>query len=140
MINKKQDDVAVSLLLDDKVIQDFIQKMIEELSDLDKDKTNTYKILVNVMEFVEKLKKVENKKDLVIQIYENLLEELNLDMTDAELLNESIEIVISLTKGKIDINQITKCTANCVPKIIPCFPILYKKIKKCNCNCNRKKK
>mgnify|MGYP000040915313 CR=1 FL=1 len=48
---------------------------------------------------------------------------LVLRRTDNEdLVNESIDIIIDLTKGKFDINRVAKCSANCVPKLISCFP------------------
>lgn len=96
-------------------VGEFIKEVVDEYKVYKK--VNTTKILVKVVEFVDKFKHVSDRSAHALSIYNQILHQLELDVDDDDLIEETIEIMVSLTKGEYDINKISKCAASCFPKI-----------------------
>jgi hypothetical protein len=110
--------------------QGFIKKIVSMTHNTDPNKINTELVLIKTMEFVEHLKKIVDKKKAVIYIYDLILKQMNVFIPDTKLVGESIEIIIALSKGHFDINRVSKCTANFIPRF---FTIIANAVKNKQC-------
>lgn len=67
-------------------------------------------LILKAMEYVEVRKELtgKQKKQLVVEIFEQVAEkgeELNLDI-DIELVKETIELIVDISKKRVNINQV----------------------------------
>lgn len=63
-------------------------------------------ILISIMENMETLKvNGSTKKQLTISVYEKVLRDMDMYIEENDLVEQTIDIIVSLTRGKYNINQ-----------------------------------
>ena len=101
---------------------------------------NIMKIVKITMELIEKSPlKGLSQKEIAIKILNYLLNEANIDnesmeiissFLDTNLISDTIDLIISATKGELNINKVTKVTESCFTKIRNNFSRCISKVKR----------
>jgi hypothetical protein len=100
-------------------IATFITDMINELKAKDYKTVNYTYVVLRVMQFCEtKWKKGIDKRIISDYIIGDVMSRVShTGLSDKDLLNETIDLIIGLSKGHYDINRTRKCVGSCLPKI-----------------------
>ncbi len=124
----KIDDTEVVSIIQDSHIIDKIKKRIQEEPTL-----SHMNILVEIMEEIDE-NKGSDKKERAVLIYETVLKSLELYVEEDKLVDSTIDIIVDLTKGKYNINNIKKTGASCLPHVVKlrtsCLPFFLSMFKK----------
>ena len=112
-----------------KTMYDFtLQKVKEKVSAISITPSTLHLIIKYVMEEVEETpaKGAEQKemalkliRALVIDLTEGADEEVLLKLLDDNSISNLIDLIVDATKGKLNINAVTKVTSGCINKCIP---------------------
>ena len=113
---------------DSEVFETAIKMLKVKTEGTDINATSIIKIMQTAMEVVEITEvKGKEQKDLAIKLVRQLVvdapihdekEKLLLDMIDNNILGDTIDLVISASKGELDINKIVAVSAGCCGKIL----------------------
>ena len=116
---------TITLLNQDGEIVDKIKKRIQNEPNL-----SHINILIEIMESLEDSVGGASKKAKAIVIYEKVLVDLDMHVEEDKLVDQTIDIVVDLTKGKYNINKIKRVGLSCLPNLFHCLPSLFRSCKK----------
>lgn len=110
-------------MAEQEVFEMVLKQLKSQTSDVEVNSVNITKILSIAMEIVEATKvKGEAQKALVEKVVRQIIvdapisdekEKLLLDLCDEGILGNTIDMIVSASKGELDINTATKVAAGC---------------------------
>ena len=110
-------------MAEQEVFEMVLKQLKSQTSDVEVNSVNITKILGIAMEIVEATKvKGEAQKTLVEKVVRQIIvdapisdekEKLLLDLCDEGILGNTIDMIVSASKGELDINTATKVATGC---------------------------
>ncbi len=109
------------------IIKDILNKLKEKINDPKIDTTSAFKIVSLAMEIIETYKTNENKKEIIIMTFKELIKTEGLLSDDISnilkpilenemIISGIIDVICMATKGEININKIKIKKCSCFPK------------------------
>ena len=124
--------VNTSIIKSNNIYNSTIEIIKEKVSQISIRPSTLYLIIKYVMEEVEKtpIKGPEQKEialkiinSLIIDLTENKDEKILLDLLNDGTIGNLIDLIVDVSKGKININKISKVSFGCFKR---CYPYLCK--------------
>ena len=108
---------------DETIISTLIEFTKTSCKDLDINISNINTIIKNIMEHIEKTTiKGTKQKDLAIHIFRSFIDSCDIldtikekiiELIDSGLIDATIELIIDVSKGNVDVNRIVKTSKKC---------------------------
>lgn len=128
----KVEEINTSIIKSKNIYDTTLEKIKEKVSLITIRPSTLYLIIKHVMEEVEKtpIKGPEQKemalkliKALIIDLTENKDEEVLLHLLNDGTIGNLMDLIVDVSKGKININKISKVSIGCFKR---CYPYLCK--------------